>query len=501
MAVSNLVSASAGKVLKVARFTTPGVSTFTLPAGYDATNPLTAEITVVGGGGSAGRGHYQSGSDFGVGGGGGGGGVLTQTVQFTQNMTVGVGRGGASPNWYWYNGTSYGQGYNGGCSFVGSAQPVNLFLNPRFRGIWSSEVITQTPFGPGFTDTSTSYGNPGVGSTLALYNSSFTSYTYHYGPTFDVIPSTNYCFSMYNYSPGGTMTYQTHLTWLQSDGTFISNNSINHSLSASTWTRIQNGATAPANAAYCRIMIQRTGGTGSLLAINSPMFESGTTTASTYVDGDTAGYRYAGNPYGSVTVANTANIFVAGGGGGGNGYGTDRGYATRHARGFAGASSGGGAWYESSVGAQWAMYGGHGGGAGGSATPLTHVFDSDSGSTAYQASWSRRGYETTGKFSDNGEGTLGNYFSVIANYSQMYTGSPGPGRDGYGKGGFGAYTSNNQGQSTSANTEAELLSSLAGVNNTGNGGNAAVARLQNTGTVNSYGGAGGSGLVIIKYWE
>ncbi len=499
MGISVYPAPAAGKTLKVQRFTTPGLSTFTLPAGYGASNPLTAEILLVGAGGGAGRGHYNSGGDFGVGGGGGGGGVTSLTVQLTQNMNVMVGRGGASPNWYFYNGLNFGRGENGGCSYVSNSTPVNLMINPRFRGIFSAEPSISTPFGPGFSTKTTSYGNPGVGPTEALYDGSFSSKAYTNGPTFDVIAGTNYCFSMYYYGAGGSSTLTIALTWLQSDGTFISTTTAtSQTVTSGAWVRRHVSGAAPANAAYCRIAIHRTGGTGEM-AIIAPMIESGVTTPSTYVDGDTAGYRYTGSPAGSVTVSTSSTTFLASGGGGGAGLMQDRGYGVRGALGLPGASGGGAGWYEGSVASQWAMFGGHGGGAGGAAEPHMHIFDSDSGSTTYQASWQRRFYETSGRLSEYGEGTFGDYLSVISNFSQMYTGRPGPGVNGYGRGGQGSYASNTQSYSAWMSSVPEAIGSLSGVANTGNGGSSALVYL--AGTTAVYGGAGGSGLVEIKYFD
>lgn len=498
MAVSNLVQSSGAKTLKVVRYETPGTTTFTLPSGYGVGNPLVADITIVGAGGSAGKGYYTSTTNRGAGGGGGGGGVFRQTVELTANMFAHVGRGGASANWYHYNGQNVGYGANGGTSYVSTAHPANYFINPAGVGVIDSYTI-EAPYGPVFSTTTTIPASVGS-STISYTTSRWNDLAYHFGPTFQVEPSVNYCYSAYFYASAAS-TFSIHFSWLQADGTFISNTSATgNSLTGGVWSRFHLGAAAPANAVYCRIMLQRTAGTASTLNIYGSMFERGVTTPSTYVDGDSAGYRYVGSRAGSVTMATSATAFTASGGGGGIGHDLGSNFADIRRKGLPGASSGGGGYITTGAANDWNLYGGHGGGAGGHAQPTTLIMDIDNGGTQLLTSWGATKQNTTGRFAEFGEGVEGNYVSVASsNRSQVYTGAPGIGLNGYGKGGHGAHLNSSHSYLVQSNgSDAEIIRMAEG-RNPGDGGSSIVGN--NGSSFPNYSGKGANGLIIISYWE
>lgn len=499
MGISVYPAPSSSKTLKTVRYTTSGTTTFTLPSGYGVSNPLVADITIVGAGGSAGKGYYTALTNRGMGGGGGGGGYFQQTVQLTANMFVNVGRGGASANWYHDGGITPGFGSNGGTSYVSTAHPANYFINPAGVGVLDSYTI-EAPYGPSFGVSSSPTAPAGVGSSTLCYTTSrWNDIARHFGPTFQVEAGVDYCYSAYFHSGSFNSTFTITLTWLQSDGTFISNtNATGQTTTAGNWSRRHNGATAPANAAYCRIMLNRTAGTSSTFNIYGSMFERGVTTPSTYVDGDSTGYRYAGSRAGSVTMATSATYFIASGGGGGIGHDYGSSYAEPGKKGLAGASGGGGGYFTSSTTTDWSLYGGHGGGAGGHAEPYVLIMDSDNGSTQLLTSWGRTKNNTMSRYSELGEGVEGNYVTVgTSNRSQLYFGAPGIGLNGYGRGGFGAYVASAPNQQLTA-SDAEILKAAQG-KNFGDGGDSIAG--YNGSTYANYSGKGADGLVIISYWE
>jgi len=146
MAVSKLNPVSSGVSQKTIEYTTPGLSTFTLPSGYGVGNPLLAEVTILGGGGSAGRGFYTDTNTFGLGGGGGAGGIVKKQLSLTANMNVYVGSGGAC------YGTNTINGGNGEFSYIGTGTPKNLFINPQFLGYVGTTAGSATD--PAFANTS-----------------------------------------------------------------------------------------------------------------------------------------------------------------------------------------------------------------------------------------------------------------------------------------------------------------------------------------------------------
>ena len=188
-------SSSAGTTRKVARFTTEGVNTFTLPSGYDATNPLYAEVTLVGAGGGAGCGFWTSTTNMGTAGGGGGGAVKKLNLALTSNLTAHVGyrgyggKGGktmtiAQNNNSWHGG-------NGGYTFLGNGTPKNLFINPQCL---ETDINFSTYILSSLTPTNAQA--PAVSGNV-IQIGSYSSGTWYKSQPYSVKPSTAYCFSHY----------------------------------------------------------------------------------------------------------------------------------------------------------------------------------------------------------------------------------------------------------------------------------------------------------------
>jgi hypothetical protein len=491
MAVSKLNPVSGGVTPKVFTYTTPGVSTFTLPSGYGAGNPLRAEVTILAAGGSAGKGYYNSGTNMGAGGGGGAGGIFKGELALTSNMNVQVGRGGAC------YGTNTIHGGNGELSYIGNGTPKNLFINPQFIGLTSAlgSSMIELPFA--YSIGVLNIGSAVRGNVMELQN--WGSISAWNGQTYAVKPSTQYTFSMHNF--GGTSQFRYQMQFFTADGTFISTSSGSTITSnTSAWNRGHVGDTSPSTAVYCTLRVEKVSGT-STTYFSNPQFEEGVTSPTTYVDGDSSGYVWGGVKTGSATFLASEVMYVANGGGGGGGIVTD---GASDSRGFSGGCSGGGAIKTTS--STRFLSAGNGGGLGGNAA---HLFNTPA-SGSIQSGMSPY-YNYHNRFADFGFGSNGLTFST--NEMNLFRGISGPASsDGYGKGGTGTLS-----RSDSLSLFAELWFNdvnnsdwltrtrnfVSGKPNTGDGGSS-LNIGQNTGSGAGTGvvtGNGGSGLVIIKYWS
>lgn len=490
-------SSSAGTTRKVARFTTEGVNTFTLPSGYDATNPLYAEVTLVGAGGGAGCGFWTSTTNLGAAGGGGGGAVKKLNLALTSNLTAHVGyrgyggKGGktmtiAAANNSWHGG-------NGGATFLGNGTPKNLFINPQclatdisYTTYILSSLIPSNAWAPAVS------GN-------VIYSGSYNSGTYYKSQPYSVKPSTQYSFSHYAKGDANGSTCRAQIEWYNSSGTYISTSAGSFtSLSSSAWTRYSTGDTSPATAAYAILVHNRGASGSSSIYISNLMLEEGTTTASTYCDGATAGYAWSGHPAGSVTISTSDIMYVANGGGGGGGYGDYADGSTTfsmYSLGFPGATSGGGAAHAGS--ASTYVWGGHGGGAGTNATPHQESYYSYSVTTNSHRLDSLDNYMN--KLAEYGSGTHGQGYQGGA-WSSMTkdTGKPGDGLSGFGKGGYGSIIYGTpQGIEARDLTTAKLT--FDAKLNSGDGGSSGFYNVSGD-PYRTYGGNGGSGYIEIVYW-
>lgn len=481
---------SGGLTQKVFTYTTPGLSTFTLPSGYGAGNPLRAEVTILAGGGASGKGYYNSTTNMGVGGGGGAGGIFKGELALTSNLSVQIGRGGAC-----YGSDAF-HGGNGELSYIGNGTPKNLFINPQFLGYTQAlgSTVIELPFvnSIGVINRSAALR----GSTMELQNwSSISTWT---GQTYSVKPSTQYTFSMYQ--QGSSTQARYNLLWFTEAGAIISTtNGSTFTAVNGTWNRSHVGDTSPSNAAYCTLQVQKISGSNTVYFSNA-QFEEGVTSPTTYVDGDSSGYVWAGIKTGSATLLASEIMYVANGGGGGGGVIEG---GPSDSRGFSGGCSGGGGIRTTS--ATRFMSAGCGGGLGGNATLFTN--SPTVGATQSPISPSNNYYN---KFADFNFGSNGITYSSGAN---NFYGTPGPeSSDGYGRGGSGGNSKTDSvadfaeiffNDTNNADWITRNRNLVNGKANTGDGGS-----YMNIGTNNGGGagtgvlvGNGGSGLVIIKYWS
>lgn len=477
MSVSQLnPSTSSGKTLYVQKFTSSG--TFTLPAGYGASNPLLVEAFLVGaGGGAAGNCYYSATPTVLWGGGGGGGGVVQDILSLTADTAITVGKGGA---WGFDANSWNGNGGNGSFSAVG-ASAKNLFINPQC-------LVQQTYLGMAFPWASV--------ANISVTNSSGAIR----GGYFQIQASSPAYSQPYRLTPGTTYTlshyaqpFSTNGTGVQIVASFFSstasktNTAISSSTSASqsivinVWTRVSHTFTMPAGADIVVFTIQPTG-TAQQVLLSNFQLEAGSS-ATTYVDGDSAGYAWVGPRDGSETVLSGTYLAVAGGGGGGVtrsvGIQPNNNY---YNGGLPGATSGGGTNYPGSPTSITLACGGHGGGAAGAARPFWYINNSsplaaNPGVPSAQAPF--------------GVGSVGFYTTTSTTGNVTDRGMPGPGVGEYGRGGFGAYY---QGGNGVAPTDTWVKA------NSGQGGSGVATGSTFTNAVFTFGNLGADGCVILRYW-
>jgi len=488
MAVSKLNPVSGGVSPKVFKYTTTGLSTFTLPSGYGVGNPLMAEVTILAGGGSAGKGFYASSTSIGVAGGGGAGGALKTFLSLTSDINVHVGKGGICSS-------STTLGGNGEYSYIGTSTPKNLFINPQFLGYGDTPSYYMVGYPFESTTTVTTSAAAVRGATILL--SSFSSNSPFHGQTYAVKASTSYTFSLYGRITSGAAAFRLDLVYFTSDGTSISTTSgSTFTCAINTWNRAEVGGTSPSTAAYCTLRITRISGTTEP-EISNAQFEEGVTTASTYVDGDSTGYVWAGVKTGSATLLASDTMYIANGGGGGAGI--FAGTPNSEIIGFSGGCSGGGALKATTSSNR--LLGGNGGGLGGHAEK--YFLTPAAGATATNSTE----YNYYNKYADFNFGSSPVQFTSAS--KNNYIGSGGiADSDGYGKGGSGSRSTVGnfsellfQESTVNAAYLARAKTLANGRNNFGDGGSALNIGNLSSGTLSTIEGNGGSGLVIIKYWS
>jgi hypothetical protein len=502
MGIATFPAPSAGVTPKTFTYTSAGTdTTFTLPSGYGVGNPLMAEVTILGGGGSAGCGGWTSATNWVFGGGGGAGGFYQGTISLTENMTVRVGRGG--PTRTVSGATSENVlGGNGGVSYIGNGTVKNMFINPAFLGQVDDKNKVASPFtlwkynagGPN----TPFVGRQKIRASVSQLNSGAAGF----GQPYPVKPSTNYCFSIYLYSESGTSVGGVDIQWLDVDGAVLSTTTGSTASYTTTFTRVSAGATAPSTAAYARLKIS-IGTVGGVNLATCPMLEEGVTTPSTYVDGDSSGYKYSGTPLGSPTILASNTMYIVNGGGGGGSLNNNTNDNNYNA-GFAGACSGGGGMRNQtdlSSSSYTHIFAGNGGGLGGNAiAPYAALNSATVIGTLDTAITHAPRYN---QYADHSFGT--NAFAYYSNQSFIVNnGAPGPSNAfGYGKGGIGSTVSGAGSTVFDYNYWESAATSINSMKNprpnSGDGGNSLIV----TGSPGkeSIGGAGGSGLVIIKYWS
>lgn len=479
---------SAGKQLYVQKFTTEGTNTFTLPSGYGAGNPLVCEVTVVGGGGGAGgMGYNTSNGQRGGGGGGGGGAVFTDIISLTSNATAFVGSGGLGGK-YTFSGSNTSlsgscHGGQGEHSWFGvSTGPVNFWPNPQceaFGGTSGGVYDIGVPFA-GMVAGASSY--TGALTTSCFIVTAPSVVNQHISNPVRVLPSTQYTLSFYMRSTGNaSSSFDSQVREYSATGTNLSNTTLTTTSCGTTWTRRAITLTTTASTKYIALLVTTQNFYGNQGLLSNIQLELGGT-ATTYKDGISSGYnsglKYFGNRFASATFSSSDNIILANGGGGGAG--SDIGFSQNNSvsskSGFPGGNSGGGS-FGAGSGDLWK--GGNGGGAGGHATVSVAQQISTSGGTAY---------ETFTPGADMHFGTSGVTWGSNQTYAHT---PPGPGLNGFGKGGYGFYKNSNIAYSQLGNS---ALISMEKAPNTGDGGDAFVQ--QSSGTAQN----GASGIVIVKYW-
>jgi hypothetical protein len=506
MGISVFPAPSGGVTPKVFTYTSAGTdTTFTLPSGYGVGNPLYAEVTILGGGGSAGCGTYSTTSNFVFGGGGGAGGFYQGTIPLTGNMTVRVGRGGPTRT---VSGSTSDAvlGGNGGASYIGNGTIKNMFINPAFLGQRGGTQKVASPFtnwqytagGPNVYQVS---GRQKIRASVSELNSGAAGY----GQPYAIKPSTDYCFSIYLASESAQSTGRVVFQWLDVDGAVLSTTNGNTANFTTSLVRVSVGATSPSNAAYVRPNISITS-VGDVTVATCPMLQEGVTTPSTYVDGTTSGYKYAGNPLGSPTILSSDTMYIVNGGGGGGSMNSSQ-ESGDYIAGFAGACSGGGGIRISTNIAATSnvyVYAGNGGGLGGNAIAPYAALNSTSTNTINSFSAAQNTAPRYSQYADHSLGTNGSsYYSGTSFLAE--SGAPGPSNTfGYGKGGIGSNISNAGSSGTYDYNYWESGATAIDTHkyprpNSGDGGDALM--VNGSPGKESIGGAGGSGLVIIKYWS
>lgn len=477
MSVSQLKSSSgtSGKTLYVQKFT--GSGTFTLPSGYGAGSPLTVEALVVGGGGGcAGTISVSGTTQYNVGGAGGGGGARSGVLTLTADAPIVVGQGGAGGV-----GTTTGalMGGNGGCSVVGSTvknmwiNPQMLPSNPIFGGSQMSTSGNVTFNAPGAMAGAVRGGTFAYGGGNLVFDSQ----------PYRLTPGQTYTLSGYAESNLGSATFTVTSSYFTSSAyPTVNSSSTSSSLGAgaTAWTRFSYTFTVPAGSDVAQFRFTLSS------AVNwwwsNFQLEAGSS-ATAYVDGDSAGYAWAGAPAGSETVANTASLAVAGGGGGGDIWRNGTVIIANTGHGLMGATTGGSAVNSSAAGSTW--FGGHGGGAGGAADQATLQYTG----TALTFTAGVAGYTP-----QYGAGSYG----ITATSSHLQRGRPGVGVGDYGRGGHGHLihpTIPSQGNGV------PLEKTMTVVPNSGQGGSGWVAQTIVLLTGNAtYGNNGADGVVILRYW-
>jgi hypothetical protein len=305
---------------------------------------------------------------------------------------------------------------------------------------------------------------------------------------------------MYHQITSGSSAGRLNLVFFTSDGTSISTiNGSTFTNVINTWNRAHVGGTSPSTAAYCTLQVQKISGNTEPF-ISNAQFEEGVTTPSTYVDGDSTGYVWAGIKTGTVTLLASETMNIANGGGGGSGILQNM---NADIPGFSGGCSGGGA-TRSATGSN-RLVGGNGGGLGGHAEK--YFVTPSAGGTATDVGPEENFYNV---YADFGLGSNAVRFSNTA--KNNYIGSRGiANSDGYGAGGEGhrgtiggidVFSQLIFQDSTSNDAFIARAKTITnGRNNFGEGGSAIGICNLSFGTATAIAGDGGSGLVIIKYWS
>lgn len=552
MGISVYPPASTGAVAKTLKqkvFNTSGTWTYPSSSNFDGT----VELTVVAGGGAGGACLNRSGSSRMLGAGAGGGGQVVLRKQLSVlgagNQTVTVGAGGG--------GYTEAGGLFGHISSFGSGYIRNLYPDPALtKGLmfWNASVGTiyypetrnsasnidyaqpyvwvsgtnppQPPVGRTYVQLNLN-GNSGVHSQFVSVKGS-TSYRIIFSHTFYI---------------GGGITVSPSVLWYDSTGQAISSDSLTSfttQSSSGTWAAVTSTVTSPSTAAYARLTWVPNSGASWLLT--GIQFAETAANVTSVVHGGVSGYAWTGVPDSSYTVEENERLVAAQGGGGGWGVAFR---ASNSGAGFllpghAGYTAGGFGMNTSSSGinAGELLIVGSGGGANGNA--LSQLSPTQPASTATYTINDGGSHSSRYGFSTD-SGTTDSRFHAAIHTSAAYVGSEsswlsasinnsvfpftsfgenGKGIEGYGYGGIGYARSSNSTYNTSFKASAVTHpGTLAGYTNdwdatqpiyqaawngranTGNGGNGWITSVS-SGVYSGWSGPrGGSGVVIVRWYE
>lgn len=486
-------------------FTSSG--TWTCPVGV-----TDVEVFAVGGGGGAGGVNWpNSGTAAAVSGGGGGGQVIKRNITVVPNTTynIYVGAGGAG-GYSSFPGQMGGySGFNNSYTLINGImqQPYgnsNYFRYSTQNSSYTTLTTSSIPYNDvnswnytstnffyaGSTNiknnTATTNGDP----TKTIYlnsNGSYPTGTYFWVP---VKPSTQYTASGYFALDHTSSTANGAIRILWYSSLYGSNVSTTDGVSTSfskTWTRISNTATSPANATYALVHYQFISTSSAYLS--GPQFEEGTLTSFKSAGFNSTSGRVIQN-LGFVTEG--SSTVIAGGGGGGQTYmgqSSQSWYNNSYVLRPEYSGVGGGSAYSTSpvpmIGGNGASYNGRTGNK-----PTLHIDNYTVTSTSIGT------YEPYIQYEGLGSG--GNAYYRAGTNGNLYLESPEPGYDGiYGAGGLGGRYSVSGGQDISLTGLS--LDTRNALPNTGSGGSGGTLTATTSYTQSQYGGAGGSGIVILKW--
>ena len=539
-----------GKTLRQQIFNSSGTWTYPTSSNFDGT----VEVVAVGGGGSGGNFITPSGvgtTSYGCTGGGGGGQVTKKTISVlnlgNQNVIVGAGGSGLE-------GTAAmsSAGLCGGFSSFGTATITNAYPDPdtRWGLVYYPNTVSEFPEYFNNGNSTITNGNmisstavsvsPTVGSYMTRLNLSASGADTIFSDYFNVDASTSHNIG-FSYSRYGANTGAQNITctvhWYKSTGQFISSSTVTTytaPVSGTTWTSTYGTLTTPALAAMGRLSWTSTNAVAASHNLTNIFVVKASLGITTCTWGYSTNSQWLGAVYKSPTVLQAADSVIAQGGGGGWGIfynsNTTSYYVLPPQVGY---TTGGDALSNAGTPSTSLMaFGGAGGGAASSAEPPS-LFSSYSTTVSYgitlttnsRTNDSQLGGATTftwPKIAPTGGGRGALAASLSASSANLWwqlrsMGANGKGIniDGkyYGNGGIGGFsTVSNPNVTVNFDAFGGITIPYTGNNvaandplfdaapNTGNGGNGFFYTLNGLST-SRRGGNGGSGTVIVKWYE
>jgi len=523
-------------------FTSSG--TFTYPSSSTFNGQI--EVLCVGGGGSGGNAIDASGvnTNFYITGGGGGAQVTQRTISILNegNQTVVVGAGGQGST---TNDKFFAEA--GSYSSFGAYTTANLYPDPGTSFGLSSQSAAVNDLPETLTTSMSRQApvtvdgvvSPNLGTFMTRANLSASGANALYSQYFSVTASVSHRFGFsYAFYTGNlnAQTVQCRVYYYNAAGTSTGSNVFTTytipTVSSATWTAATLTATPPAGSVSARFSWTSTNAISGNHYLCSLFANLASTTETIGVFGYSSGYEWLGVPFQSQTVvANDPNFVYAAGGGGGWSVCLGTAITTISAYpGTQGYTSGGFAAYGSTGGGTTIQFGGCGGGA------LSSAFNTQSllttglvtNSSEYNRLWATNVKTPTkllyalGRAGGDGSRAFVLNTASPSDMTQLIDwGGNGAGVNVLGWGGYGTYGTGGCGGWQSASNYADIIGYtrtgasacspstaytplstandpyIDGLNNTGNGG-AGVAGQFST---NKRGGNGGSGVVIVRWYQ